>query len=154
MQLESAEKEEAVRKFQGELETKTESNTSLSADLKDKSARLASAEKLVAKISVEKLKTKALLNEAQKELQTLRDEKEGWAEGAAESKATAGALVKVTGTKEELETTIVNLRAEVTTLTQQLSSANAKISAAEKLVSKTAAEKYKLKAELKELKGE
>lgn len=154
LQLDSATKQEAARKVQGELDTTSESNTALAADLKEKSARLASAEKLVAKISVEKLKTKALLTTAQTELEALRGEKKGWAAGAAKTILTEGELEKATGTKEELEATVVGLRAEVATLTEQLASANAKVSSAEKLISKTAAEKFKLKAELKDLKGE
>ena len=107
----------------------------------------------MAKVSVEKLKIKAKLNEADIELENLQSDKSTLEASVSQSKTETLKLSKLADCATELENTVSTLQAELTAVTTKLLQADQKVSAAEKLVTAVSVDKMKLKAQLAEYKS-
>jgi chromosome segregation ATPase len=154
LQLESADTEELMKQVQAQLEEQIGTNKALETNMADKQERLTAAEKLVAKISVDKLKTKAMLNEAQVALENLNLGNSTLEATAKHTQSEIEQLQKMADRGVELEKELSAMEAQLAAVTSKLSQADLKVSAAEKLVTTVSVEKMKLKAELAELKSD
>ena len=133
-QQELAERSEALTKTRVEL-------AAVQATLDDKSRRLAAAERLVAQVSGEKFRYKALLSDSQAQAEALATSKAEAEEGLT---STQEQLVTMTATDEQVQAHVKEIEA----LRAKLAESVQKVATAEKLVAAISVDKFRIKAML------
>jgi len=111
------------------------------ATLDDKSRRLAAAERLVAQVSGEKFRYKALLSDSQAQAEALATSKAEAEEGLT---STQEQLVTMTATDEQVQAHVKEIEA----LRAKLAESVQKVATAEKLVAAISVDKFRIKAML------